>query len=158
MDKPKYNGGLAEEMLRSDMNFDETTNSSYDEKISKKTNESNELIVQERATFLNTWLYKGRMINVLIDTGADECLIRKDLILDKSRIEPSPNTTAKLFNGSEVNLLGYINESVTYEGVKLEMPFYVVEELSNGMILGSNWVRMSGVILTQEIRVPYLQS
>ncbi len=117
---------------------------------SQETSKEDELVIRKREKFLHTTQFNGRLINVLIDTGANECLIRKDLVTDISKITPSPST-AKLFDGSEVNLLGCVSENFSYRGETVMMPFYIVAELSNPIILGANWIRRSGAILTQKM-------
>ena len=76
---------------------------------SKKMSQNDELVFQERRIFTKTSAFKkSGLINALYDTGANECLIRKDLLPDKSKVKHSPNPTAKLFDGSIVHLLGFI--------------------------------------------------
>jgi len=108
----------------------------------KKTNQVDEpIIIQERETFIETITFNKRLINVLFDEGANECLIRKDLVPDTWEIKPSPKATTKLFNGSEVDLLGY----VTFIQNKVQFPCYVVAELPYPMIIGPNEVNYNGL-------------
>ncbi len=62
----------------------------------------------------------------------------------------SPVKKAKLFDGSKVDLLGYIIILIrsNIERKTRKVRFYVVEELQYPMIIGANEIRRSGVILT----------
>ena len=89
---------------------------------SKQPNQLDEAIFRKRQTFIKTTIFNKRLTSVLFDTGANESLIRKDLVLNLSEIKPSPIQTAKLFDGSEVNLLGYVNLNRTNdEGLTVKM-------------------------------------
>ncbi len=115
---------------------------------SKKTNqEGKPPILPKRETFLDMMGFHGTIITTLIDTGAKECLIRKDIVRDKSEIKPSPKTTTKLFDGSVVTLLGYIKLIRSNDEVR----FYVVEDLPYPMILRANKNHRGGAIVTTEV-------
>lgn len=137
--------------------FNDTTKYRSESEKSKKMSQVDELVLQERKTFVKTLTFKkSRQINALYDTGANKNLIRKDLVPDKAKIKPSPNPTAQLFDGSIVHLLGYILLIQSKcEGRELKkVRFYVVAELSYPMIMGKNWIRSmrdGEAYLTQEI-------
>jgi len=125
------------------MQSNDTTQSSKDNEKAKNTDQEEKLLtLPARETYLETLESNGMVINVLIDTGFNECLIRKDLVTDISEMKPSPLKTAHLFDGSKVDLLGYIYQRITREGKTVEMTLYVVAELSYPMILGANWMLM----------------
>ena len=96
---------------------------SNDLDYNKKSNQENEIITEERATYFNSITFNGRLIDAPIDTGADKSLISKELFNDSdlSKMKPSLSI-AKLFDGSEVNLLGYVNLNRTNdEGLTVKM-------------------------------------
>jgi len=126
---------------------------SNDLDYNKKSNQENEIITEERATYFNSITFNGRLIDAPIDTGADKSLIRKELLNDSdfSKMKPSLSI-AKLFDGSEVNLLGYVNLNRTNdEGLTVKMRFYVVAELPYPMILGVNWIQGRGQISRNKV-------
>ncbi len=137
------------------MQLNDKTNPSNDYGKSEKVNQEDEpSSLPKIETFLSTMKVYGKAMIVLIDTGVYECLIRQDFVTDMSLIKPSPNSAVKLLDGSEVNILGYVDMAYTdREGKVVEIPFYVVAELSYPLILGANWIQTSSAILNNEIKV-----
>lgn len=109
-------------------------------------------IPEERETVLQTMDVDGiGLVSTLIDSGSNDCLIRRELLTD-SIMEKIKPTKAKgtLYDGSGLDILGSIILPVQYLDKKFQIPFYVVAGLSDPMILGTNWIRYSGAILQSD--------
>ncbi len=128
---------------------------SNDNEKLNKTNQEGEVFISlaERKRFLQSWTFDGKAITVLMDTGINECLVRKDLMTNSYKIMPSPIKTAKLSDGNEVDLIGYVEWNPTFEGKTLEMHLYVVAELPYPMVLGANWLRMTGAYIPNNTEI-----
>jgi len=93
-------------------------------------------------------------VNALVDSGCTYCQISRDLLTDliKSKIAPGAFKTATLSDGSEMDLLGYVDLLVSYLGKAVEVPFYVANTSCSPIVLGANWIRKSGAILKSDGR------
>ncbi len=124
------------------------------EKSSKDNEKSAPITMQEDdgEILLYTFEVGGiGSVNAVIASGANACMIRRDVLTDSiiSKIEPTI-TSIRLLDGSNMELLGCVNLFVSYLGKEVEMPFYVVPELLYPMSLGANWIRKSGAILQSD--------
>jgi len=135
------------------------TQSRKDHGKSTEMIQGEEPVNPERETFIILMRVDEKGMYALVDPSSGECLIRKDLLKDSVILKPTKFATTKLFDGTEVNLLGYINVPVIFEGERVykgkkthkrksvKIRFYVVAELSYPLILGANWIRRSGAVL-----------
>ncbi len=91
-------------------------------------------------------------VKALIDSGADRCLIRRDLFtpIMSNKIKPLKSTVS-LFDQSKLDIEGCIRLNVSYLGSKVvEIPFMVVADLADPMVIGANWIRKSRAVLQSD--------
>ena len=93
-------------------------------------------------------------VKALIDSGADRCLIRRDLLTHSNfvsnKIKPLKSTIS-LFDQSKMDIIGCVRLNVSYHSSKVvEIPIMVVADLADPMVLGANWIRKSRAVLQSD--------
>lgn len=96
--------------------------------------------------------FRGEEIRSLLDSGANVCVLSKDLldVNDLKALEPV-NLPLTIADGSPWRVMGLLRESITFGGKRYEVPFFVVSQGHRKILLGYNFWRKAGLkIVTAE--------
>lgn len=87
-------------------------------------------------------------VAALIDSGSNTCVIRRNVLTDSiiSKIIRK-TSTAILSDGSQMDIVGYVNLYVSYLGKSVKMKFCIVNDFRVPLVLGATWIRRSCAIL-----------
>ena len=86
-----------------------------------------------------------------IDSGCNACAIRRDVLTDSIASKMGPvKSSVKNVDDSEDQCLGLVKLRVKCLGKSVEVDFFVHDELSSPMKLGTSWMRKSCAILQSD--------